>query len=53
MTNKYAMTLERLESSVHVPVEQQTSEQPEPPNPDLLGEADRDRLALLRVAGAV
>ena len=53
MPNRYAVPLQELENSVHVPVSEQISEQPAPPNPDLLAEADRDRLALLRVAGAV
>lgn len=53
MANKYAVSLEDLERSAHVPASEQVSEQPQPPNPDLLGEADRERLALLRVAGAV
>lgn len=52
MANKYAVSLEELESSAHVPVSEQVTEQAEPPHPDLLGEADRDRLALLRVAGS-
>jgi hypothetical protein len=51
--NRFAITLEQLEAEVHVPVELQTSEQPEPPNPDLLDEADRERLALLGIAGAI
>ena len=52
MENKYAVPLDALERSAHVPLDEQTEEHPEPPAPDVL---DEDRVAaqrLVRMAGA-
>ena len=52
MANKYAVTLTELERSAHVALEDQVTElDTTPPHPDLLAEAERERNALLRVAG--
>jgi hypothetical protein len=51
-TSKYSVTLEKLEKSAHVRVEDQVAEQPEPPAPAPLSEAEVDRQEFLRIAGA-
>lgn len=51
-TNKYARTLDELEASVRVKLEDQTAEQPEPPSEAPLTQTEVDRQAFLRVAGA-
>ena len=49
--NPYAISLEALEASAHVPVEQQTASLAGPPPPDLQGEDERSRVEMLRTAG--
>lgn len=51
MTNKYEVSLEALEKSAHVPFSEQVEEVPEQPNGDAITAEERERLALLRVAG--
>jgi hypothetical protein len=51
-TNKYARTLDELEASARVKLEDQTAEQPEPPSEPPLTQTEVDRQAFLRVAGA-
>lgn len=46
----YAISLVRLEAEAHVPVEDQISEQPEPGAPDAVGEAEVERLTMLRTS---
>jgi hypothetical protein len=50
--NKYTETLEELEASAHVKVEDQVAEQPEPPAPAPLSDAEVARQEFLRIAGA-
>ena len=45
-TNKYAVPLDALENSAHVPVEDQVTEHAEPPAPDVVNE---ERLAQRRM----
>jgi len=45
-TNKYAVTLDALENSAHVPLDDQVTEQAEPPAPDVVNE---ERLAQQRL----
>jgi hypothetical protein len=49
---KYSATLEELEASAHVKTEDQVAEQPEPPAPAPLSEAEVARQEFLRIAGA-
>lgn len=50
--NKYAATLDELEASARVPVEDQVAEQAEPPSEPPLSEGEVDRQTFLRIAGA-
>lgn len=49
---RFRITLDELEASVHVPVEDQVSAQADPPAPDLLGPDEIARLSMLRLGGA-
>ena len=49
---RFRITLDELEASVHVPVEDQVSAQADPPTPDLLGPDEIARLSMLRLGGA-
>lgn len=49
---KYSVTLAKLERSAHIPVDQQTTEQAEPPAPDALSAEELDRQRLLGITGA-
>lgn len=51
-SNKYAMTLDDLEKGVHVPLDEQVSEQAEPPPEAPISEQELDRLRLLGPTGA-
>ena len=51
MENTYQVTLAELERSAHVPLAEQVEEVPEQPNGDAISAEERERLALLRVAG--
>lgn len=52
MTSKYDVSIEALEKSAHVPIEDQVEVQDvSPPVPDLLAEDDRIRQQVLRNPG--
>jgi hypothetical protein len=51
-SDKYAMKLADLEKSAHVPVEEQVTEQAEPPPPSPLEPEELDRQRLLGISGA-
>jgi len=51
-TGKYSVTLAELEGSAHVPVDQQVSEQAEPPPPAPIAPEELDRQRLLGITGA-
>ncbi len=48
---KYNATLDELEASAHVPVDEQVSTQPEAPGDAALSEGEVARQAMLRVTG--
>jgi hypothetical protein len=48
---KYGATLDELEASAHVPVDEQVSTQPEAPGEAALSSAEVERQAMLRVTG--
>jgi hypothetical protein len=48
---KYDATLDELEASAHVPVDEQVSTQPEAPGEAALSSAEVERQAMLRVTG--
>jgi hypothetical protein len=48
---KYGATLEELEASAHVPVDEQVATQPEAPGEAALSDAEVERQAMLRVTG--
>jgi hypothetical protein len=50
-TGKYSATLDELEASAHVPVDEQTTVQPEAPAQAPVSEGAVDRNAMLRVTG--
>lgn len=50
--NRYAVSLDELERTAHVPVEDQIESQPEPPAPGPLAPEELDRLRLLGITGA-
>jgi len=50
--SKYAMTLEGLERSAHVPADLQTTAQGEPPPPGPISPEELDRQRLLGITGA-
>jgi hypothetical protein len=49
--NPYAMSLDDLERTAHVPPEEQVEEQPEPAHPDPLDGDWQDQQRFLRQAG--
>lgn len=49
---KYAVTLDDLESSAHVPAELQKTAKADPPPPELVSEDVMERTRLIRLAGA-
>lgn len=49
--NKYAVPVDALERSANVPLEDQVEEHPEPPPPDVVGEARLEAQKLARVLG--
>ena len=49
---RFRISLDELEASAHVPVEDQVSAQADPPTPDLLGPDEIARLSMLRLGGA-
>ncbi len=51
-SSPYAVPLAALEHDVHVPVEDQVSEQGEPPPPPPLPQGDLDRMRLLGITSA-
>ena len=51
-TSKYAVRLDELERSAHVPLDEQTTEVPEPPAPEPLDGPWGQQLANIRYAGA-
>ena len=50
--NRYDVSLDDLERSAHVPVDEQITEQPEPPAPGPLSDEELDRQRLLGVTAA-
>ncbi len=50
-TGKYSASLDELEASVHVPLDEQVTEQPEAPAQAPLTEGAVERNAMLRVTG--
>jgi hypothetical protein len=51
-TGKYSVTLDALEASAHVPVDDQVAEQPEAPAADAVSAQEVERQVFLRIAGA-
>jgi hypothetical protein len=49
---KYDIGLDELEKSAHVPVDEQVTEQPEPPAPGPMSEEELDRQRLLGLTAA-
>lgn len=49
---RYSISLSGLERAVHVPVDQQVTEQAEPPPPAPIPPEEADRLLLLGITGA-
>jgi hypothetical protein len=50
--SKYEISLEELEKASHVPVDEQVTEQAEPPPPAPMSEEELDRQRLLGITGA-
>ena len=50
--NKYAIALSELERTAHVPIEDQITEQAEPPHGSALAAEDLDRQTLLGITSA-
>lgn len=48
---KYSATLDELEASAHVPVDDQVTEQPESPSASPISDGEVERQAMLRVTG--
>lgn len=49
--NKYAVPVDALERSAHVPLDDQVYEHPEPPTPDVIGEQRLEAQRLTRIVG--
>lgn len=49
---RYSISLSELEQDVHVPLDQQVTEQAEPPPPAPIPPEELDRLRLLGITGA-
>ena len=51
MENKYTVPLDALETSAHVPVEDQVEEHPEPPPPHFISQERVEQQKLIRILG--